>query len=70
MQATRNKHLSPDHQTAMRALVAQDGNTDTARRFGISPQTVANLIAGLPVHHAIVESVARQLAAEIGGGNG
>ena len=32
-----------------------------ARRLGVSPQTVATLLADLPVHAAIVDMVARKL---------
>lgn len=62
MQTTRKK-LSDAHQTQIRQLIEQDGHAPTARRLGVSPQTIATLAAGLVVHVAIAEFVERQLVA-------
>jgi hypothetical protein len=61
MSQTERKKLSLEHQVLVRTLVEREGQAPAARRLGVSPQTVATLLAALPVHAAIVEMVERKL---------
>jgi enterochelin esterase-like enzyme len=61
MQKATRKILASELQALLRALVDREGQVPAARKLGVSPQTVATLLAGLPVHAAIVEMVARRL---------
>ncbi len=59
--STTRKTLNPEQQERLRQYVATMGSVRAASSLRVSPQTVASLAAGFPVHTAIIEMVERRL---------
>jgi len=53
-------------QTQLRRLIAHHGVTGAARQLGIQRETLARLVAGLPVRHGTLLAAEKALASIFG----
>lgn len=54
--------LNKKHTDQLRELVASTGVVKSAQKLDIARQTLASLLAGLPVHRTTLRAVAARLA--------